>query len=445
MSKLNKESSLEALIETLSWSRKRGYRGHSKHDALNSPLLSALSCNNRFLRLMLIQSVMRAPFNIRSVLCVPRLRNPKGIGLFAHTWLDLAAFLKQNPRESFPFTASGCIAEAEKLLEWLIHNASPQAPPSPGCMEAFNISSNSHGKKRHLAGLGWGYHYPWQDVGFFQPRNYPNRVVSSWIGFAFLRAAEVTEKERYLKAAHEISSFLLDNPRRLVESDNMLCLSYVPDPNINWAVMDVSALVSSFCARLASTADEPANLLSTSKRLMSFVVDKQTSYGAWFYTWPAGDSRIKHDNYHTGIILDCLADYMTFSNDHAYAENYRAGLEYYRNQLFFPDGAPRWMNNKTHPHDTHGAASGIMAFTRAAEYWKISPERDHAFSRENAAFSHNIMQWTLNNLYSNKGFFYYQKTRMFTKKFCLMRWCNAWMCRAIAKRLLSQENVDLPE
>ena len=31
-------------------------------------------------------------------------------------------------------------------------------------------------------GLCWGYPYPWQDVGFFAPRHFPNRVVTSFVG-----------------------------------------------------------------------------------------------------------------------------------------------------------------------------------------------------------------------------------------------------------------------
>ena len=47
-----------------------------------------------------------------------------------------------------------------------------------------------------------------------------------------------------------------------------------------------------------------------------------------------------------------------------------------------------------------------------------------------------VLNWTLSNLYTGKGYFYYQQTPLFTKRFCLMRWCNAWMCRAISQAQL---------
>jgi hypothetical protein len=432
------EATRTVLGDVLRWSRERDYRGHSKHDALNSPFLSTLSCGNRFLRLAVTQAVMRFPLNTRSLFGVPRLRNPKGIGLFAHAWLDLAGHLHRHPGEGGRISADECRGEAEELLSWLVRQASPQARPSAGLREAFGAGGElpSSPGAGPLKGLGWGYHYDWQDKGFFQPAHFPNRVVSCWIGFAFLRAFEITGDGKYLAASREIASFLLDNPRRIVETADQLCLSYVPLEDIDWAVMDVSALVAAFCSKLAHLEEEETGLLADARRLMEFVVRKQTDYGAWFYTWPAGDSHIRHDNYHTGIILDCLADYMTYSGDHSYRRNYLDGLDYYRRHLFLENGAPRWMNDRTWPLDVHGSAAGILAFTRASRYFAGAPSGGRSGEESDwLEFAGSVAKWTLENLYRGRGYFFYQKTRWMTKRFCLMRWCNAWMCRALAYHL----------
>ncbi|NKB24077.1 MAG: hypothetical protein GKR87_06825 [Kiritimatiellae bacterium] len=369
---------------------------------------------------MAIQSVMHAPINVRTWVGVPKRRNPKGTGLFAHAYMDLASFLE---KEDFG------------PLQWLIENASPSAGPSQELLNAFGVESSSQ-RKRELEGLGWGYHYDWQDVGFLQKKHAPNRVVSCWIGFAFMRAYDVTQQVKYLQAAEEIVTFLLNNPKRLEDTPEMLCLSYVPIKKIDWAVMDVSALVAAMCARVGSCLKGRGRveLFSQAKRLIHFVTDKQTDYGAWFYTWPAGDSHIKHDNYHTGIILDCLVDYMVYSGDHQYAARYELGLEYYRDNLFLDTGAPKWMNDNRFPHDIHGAASGILAFSRAATYFEneaVSPQTSKV--DKYLTFANRIFKWTIENLYSSKGYFYYQKNRFFTKRFCLMRWGNAWMSRAMTQ------------
>ena len=443
MSNDTRESPLNILATTLSWSRERNYAGYSKHDALNSPLLNPLTFNSRILRLLATQAVMRSPVNIRPLFFVPRRRNPKGIGLFAHAYLDLACYLETSTvQEKTSFSATDCRNEAASLLSWLMNNASPWAQPSAELAAMFP-ESGSAGQARasdtSLVGLGWGYHYPWQDVGFFQPRAYPNRVVSCWIGFAFIRAFELTRERRYLVAAREIVSFVLDNPKKLTDTDEQLCLSYVPTVDIDVAVMDVSALSASLCAKVARhlhNRDDARMLLEQSDRLIRFVVDKQTDYGAWYYTWPAKQSHIKHDNYHTGIILDCLADYMSNSGDNRCRTAYEEGLEYYRKNLFLEDGAPKWMNDRTYPHDIHGAAAGIMTFDRAATYFRHErAEIDEDKAQHCSKVAEGVQGWTVDNLTNPSGHFYYQKTRLFTRKANLMRWCNAWMCRALAHHL----------
>ena len=92
------------------------------------------------------------------------------------------------------------------------------------------------------------------------------------------------------------------------------------------------------------------------------------------------------------------------------------------------------MDNKTYPHDIHGAAAGILCFERAARYFKTHNEEKNSTAQwhETAA---RIREWTLENLYSGDGYCYYQKARFCTKRFNLMRWANAWMCRALAQSL----------
>ena len=449
MLKYSRDEKLETAARVLDWSRHRDYKGHSKHDALNSAPLWFLTSRSRILRLVATQAVMRAPFNIRPLLGVPRLRNPKGIGLFAHAYLDLAEYLQRIPGQEPGISHDACVREAEALLKWLVLNAAPQARPSSRLLQLFEEhgeSAEGTDHEREFAGLGWGYHYPWQDVGFFQPAHFPNRVVSSWIGMAFVRAYELTRNTRYLDAAKETVEFLLENPRKLIDNERELCLSYVPIEDMDWAVMDVSSLVSTLCCRVAlhSKADAECELmLSSAGRLMRFVVERQTPYGGWFYTWPASDSHIKHDNYHTGIILDCLADYMAFTGDNEWLNRYQLGLRYYEENLFLANVAPRWMNDRTFPHDAHGAAAGILAFTRAARYFALEAARpDTERARHYSDLADRVLCWTIRNLYSSEGYFYYQKGRFRTKRFNLMRWCNAWMSRAAANSLLTESLIE---
>jgi len=195
---------LEVLRQVLAFSRYADYAGYSKHDGLNSPILQALLGWGRWPRLLAIQAVTRSPWNLRPPLLVTRTRNAKGIGLFASAYLDL-------------WTRSGetdDLEEAKSLLDWLLEHSSEGFP-----------------------GLSWGYPYPWQDVGFFAPRYFPNRVVTCWIGFAFAAAARVTGEQRFLDALPRIGEFLTKAPNVLHDDEAMKCYSYVPNeraPGRRW-------------------------------------------------------------------------------------------------------------------------------------------------------------------------------------------------------------------
>ncbi|MBZ0110910.1 MAG: hypothetical protein K8J08_00475 [Thermoanaerobaculia bacterium] len=377
------------LDETLAYSRASGWSGFNKHDGLNSRFLEATLGHSKWTRILGIQTVMRFPWNLRPLLGVPRTRNPKGIGLFAQALLDRYATLGLDDD----------LREARSLLDWLLQN------PSPG-----------------FRGLSWGYPYPWQDLGFFAPRHFPNRVVTCWIGFAFVEAVRQTGDPVYRDALTRIADFLLLEPRVLCDTEEMKCLTYVPDPSVTWAVMDVPALVGAFLAEAGAVLGKDYG--TDARRLLNWVVDKQTTYGAWYYTHPAEASFRAHDNYHTAIILDCLDRYRIASGDESFDRAYVAGLDFFAENLFTDQGAPRWLSDREFPHDIHGAASGILCFVRAAS-------RGKGFERfENLAVK--VTDWTLANLYDRRGFFYYQQGRWMTRKFCLLRWSNGWMCRALA-------------
>lgn len=378
----------------LAWSRARGYRGYNKHDGLASPVLRRLLGWGKWPRIAAIQLVTRAPVNLRPLLAVPRLYNPKGLALFAQAHLDRHA-AGGDPAHR---------AAAEELLALL----------------------ESLAERGRRAGYAWGYHYPWQDPGFYAPARTPNAVVTAFVCEALLDGYVAIGKRSYLDAVGAAVPFFLEDLERLVDTPEELCLSYMPLP-MTMRVLDVSVLVAAVLARYARLAGR-AELLADARRLACYVVHRQTGYGAWFYTDPPGDSHIRHDNYHTGFILDALERYMQASGDHAWMERHRRGLEFYARTLFTPAGAPRWMSDVEYPYDVHGAAQGILTFA--------------AHRREYPGLAARIAAWAVEHLYHPDGRFYYQRTRWYTKRFTLMRWCNAWMARALARFALAESADD---
>jgi len=370
---------------SLSWARERNYSGWEKHDALNSPLLAALSLGMKWPRIFAIQAVMRFPFNLRPVLGVRRHKNPKGAALFARAWLNMYACTQEEE----------CRREAVDLLDWLLENRTQGPWP----------------------GASWGYPYPWQDPGFYAPPGLPNRIVTYFAGRALVHGYEATGDPRYLETAREAARFILAAPKVLDESEDMLCLSYVPVKSITMAVMDVPALCGALCAMVGHHTGD-GTLLQEARRLVNWTVDKQTGYGAWFYTHPAGDSHITHDNYHTGEIVDALAEYERYSGDRSFRDSCTRGLAYYRENLFTSRFRPKWMNDREYPHDIHGYSQGIITFSLAGEH----------------EFAERVAEAAIEDMWNEReGRFYYQKRRAFTARYTPMRWAQGWMAFAMSE------------
>jgi hypothetical protein len=379
---------LDVLDRVLQTARSVGYEGYSKHDGLNSPALAFLAGSSRLTRLGAIQVVTRSPVDIRPLVGVRKARNAKGLSLFARALLA---------RHRMTGSADDAV-EARGLLDWLIDH------PAAG-----------------FDGLCWGYPYPWQDVGFFAPRGFPNRVVTAHVGQALVDGYETLQDDRYLDAANRAVWFLLAAPKTLFEDADRRCVSYVPSPDIDWIVMDVSALAGAIAAQVGAISGD-GGLIREGGRLIRYVVSKQTDEGAWFYADPPSASHITHDNYHTGFILDAIQQYGLSAGSDEFESAYRRGIDFYERRLFEPDGAARFTSDRLYPIDIHGCAQGIITF---------SLQQRHTGT--GAATATRVLEWTLGNMWNPaSGWFYYQRRRGYRTRIRELRWCQGWMSRALS-------------
>jgi rhamnogalacturonyl hydrolase YesR len=385
----------QSLDQVLKWAHTQKYEGYSKFDVFNSPIMRALSLNNRYIRLLMTAAWSRMPINVRPLVLTERSRNPKGIGLFALAYL----------RRYYRCSSQNDLDIAVELLDWLDENYS-----------------------QGYTGKCWGYDHDWQSIHFYAPKYSPNIVVTGNVVYAFLEAYEMTKEQRYLDIARSSVDFILKDLETPFQTPEMRNIGYVPGNK--WAVLNINGMAAAILIWVWQHTAEP-HLKTEAQRLIAFLADKQTDYGAWHYAWPANTSNVKHDNYHTGNVLDWILEYSLRSGDRQFISNYERGMVFYREHLFREDGAPKWMSHKDYPFDAHSAGQAIVTFTKAAV--GLDPlYLDQA---------RRVAKWAIKHLQAPAGYFYYQQGRFWTKRYTLMRWCNGWMAYGLSSLLLAEHKL----
>ncbi len=373
------------------------FAGYSKHDGLNSPILYALAFNNRWLRLLFIQAIMRFPINLRPVFLTEKSRNPKGIALFAKGYLLL---YNVTGNERYKHLV-------EELLQWLMQN-----------------HSNTD---KQFSGYCWGYNFIWQSPFFHAPKFFPNLTVSVFPGEAFLLGYKLLHHEEYLEYALGVAEYVLHDLPVLQETRTEKCLGYVSG-DVSTKVININSMAAAFLSKLyVETKKETYK--ENAVKFVNFAVKNVIDDNRWTYTTDIEHSYV--DNYHTGGIIDEILETMEALNYWKWRPTLLSATTYYQDCLFTEDGAPRNRDNREYPYDIHGAAQGIITFSKMS---RIAPKY--------LQFAEKLYHWTIKNLYSGKGYFYYQKTRWYTKKFSLMRWCNAWMLSALGELFLAKKHLE---
>jgi 1,2-phenylacetyl-CoA epoxidase catalytic subunit len=154
------------------------------------------------------------------------------------------------------------------------------------------------------------------------------------------------------------------------------------------------------------------------KKAVVAACDLQEGDGSWIYgllplqSWK--------DSFHTGFNLDALGTYQQNTCDTTFQEYIDKGWAYYTAHFFEADGKPKYYHNKTYPIDIHCPAQVIVTASKLKQFKK----------QENLL--KNTLDWTIDNMQSKKGYFYYQYRKGLSSKISYMRWSNAFMFNAIA-------------
>ena len=360
------------------------FKGYDPYDGLNSKLFRAIPAvsKNRYARLLWIQTFKRSPVNLRAITGVKKEYNPKALGLFLSGYCNL---YQTKPDQKY---LDKIYFFAARLLEL---------------------------QNTQWSGACWGYNFDWQARAFFQPKNTPTVVASVFIASAFLDAYEITKDEALLKTARSTCNFILKDLNRTADAKGNFAFSYSPlDTSV---VFNASLLGSRLLARVYSFTKEK-ELIDEAKKSVEFCCSFQKQDGSWGYGTLPFHQWI--DNFHTGYNLECIADYMKYSGDELYKNNVAKGFEYYINTFFTEEGIAKYYNNTVYPVDIHAPAQMIITLAKLDKFKAYKNVAD------------KVMEWTIKNMQSPQGYFYYQVNKYFSSKISYMRWAQAWMFYALS-------------
>lgn len=382
----------QSLGKLINYCEKEEYKGYDPYDGLNSRLFQSLPVlpKKRFPRLAWIQLFKRLPLNLRPLVGVKKDYNPKGLALFLTGYVNLAKVegIEKHIRQINFF--------ARKLIEL----------KTPG-----------------YSGNCWGYNFPWESKAFYQPRYTPTIVASTFVANALIDAYELIGNEKYLEAGISTKDFILKDLNRTVNANGNFVFSYSPYDSSS--VFNASLLGARLLSRIYSfTKDE--ELKQTAKKAIAYCCEHQNQDGSWFYSTLPFHQWI--DNFHTGFNLECLLDYRKFTSDQSFDVYIEKGMKYYLETFFDEQGRSAYYNNSLYPVDIHAPSQLFVTLHKAGLFQKRRELADR------------VLKWTVSNMQSPKGYFYYQKRKYYTNKISYMRWSQAWIFYGLSFYILEANN-----
>ena len=380
----------KSFIKLEEYCRSEAFKGYDPFDGLNSKLFDYLPFlrKSRLFKLIWIQFFKRSPVNFRKIAGIKKDYNPKAVGLFLSAYCNL---YKINPTQATLFQIRSFIDQLNQC--------------------------QSDG----YSGSCWGYNFDWQARAFFQPKSTPTIVATTFISNALLDAYEIIGEENLLNMARSACDFIIKDLNRTYDDRGDFAFSYSPlDKSV---VFNASLLGSRLLSRVYKFTREII-LIEEAKKSVAFCCNQQRSNGSWSYGTHTFHEWI--DNFHTGYNLECIAEYMNFSGDNSYEQHVEKGFAFYIKTFFTEEGIPKYYSNSIYPIDIHAPAQMVITLSKLAKF------------QEQKELLDRVLKWTITNMQSEKGYFYYQINKYFSSKIPYMRWAQAWMFYALSTYLFEE-------
>jgi hypothetical protein len=380
-----------SFLKLKSYCEAENFKGWDPYDGLNSKIFNALPFKHWDLaRLAWIQGFKRSPINFRKLLMVPKEHNAKGIGLFLLGYCNLYELALKGERAfGKPMALLSKIHELANLLDDL--------------------------KNTNYSGACWGYNFDWQARRLFLfPANTPTVVATTFCAEALFKAYELTKEIRYKDLALSSANFVMEDLNRIPHHSGFLfSYSALNGNNTVYNASLLGAKLLSLCYKYSG--DEYYK--NTAEEAVKAACEGQSNDGSWIYGTMSHQSWI--DSFHTGYNLDAISVYQNCTGDNQFNSNLEKGFAYYIANFFESDGTPKYYNNKTYPIDIHCPAQLFVTLSKLKQF---KTHQDLAIK---------VFSWSIKNMQSKSGYFYYQLKKQWSSKISYMRWSNAFMFNAI--------------
>ncbi|WP_210397618.1 aspartate-semialdehyde dehydrogenase [Motiliproteus sediminis] len=368
----------------LSAVKQQDFAGYDPFDSLNSALLKATPFyRSSWIRLAWLQLGKRSPLNFRPLLLVPKMRNPKGVGLFILGMLN-----------DYERTGSAVYLEdAVALGDWLLGQQCDKSLWKHSC---------------------WGYHFDWQARAFYVPAGKPNIITTVYVARALQALAEVTHKDRYAEAAIDAAAFIYNH--LLTKTDQRTFFAYIPGET---AFVHNASLWGAAWVGYVGTAVGNYRYLEVALEVARQSAREQLGDGSWVYGTRSHHQFI--DGFHTGYNLEALAMLSQTADITEFNDCIRSGLNYYRDTFILPDGTVKYYDNKVYPLDMHSVSQAVLTLIGVGN----SPGDEKIATK--------VLDRAIDRLYiSNKSHFIYQRSKYYSNKINYARWTQAWSYYALS-------------
>jgi hypothetical protein len=186
-------------------------------------------------------------------------------------------------------------------------------------------------------GLCWGYPFDWRHVNGVSPKQTPFITTTPYCFEAFRALYDITGDQQYAEWGRSVAEFVAHDLKDTPYAGGSAAGSYSPFDDSK--VVNASAYRAMVLFGAAEWFGVP-EFRAKAEGNLSFILASQLENGSWLYS--ADNPREAFiDHFHTCFVLKNLWKLNRRRKDPAVADCIRRGFEFYRRELFTPDGIPK--------------------------------------------------------------------------------------------------------